>query len=156
MFKVKFVKDPILVSEKVQSVSDTRLVSAYKGRKVFSKNGELLGWVKDVLLKGNSLCGFLVRGKLPLIIGKEFIATDTVEALLLSIDPVPFLVKKQVFDAKGKMLGTVSSLDRKTSDNDFTSLIVKKRFYSKPIVIPKERIDVSEKNIILKKSWPSK
>ncbi len=153
---MKFFKEPILVSDNLGSLANTRLFSSYKGRKVFSKTGDLIGRVKDLVIEKNSLAGFKIGGKVSLIIGREFVATDTPEALLLSMDPVPLLVGKQVFDAKGRLLGVVSSLDRKTFGNTFSSLVVKRRFYSKPIVIPKDRIDVCEKNIILKKSWPRK
>ena len=60
------------------------------------------------------------------------------------------MIGKQVFDADGKKLGRVKSVQRKGNANDFESVVVKRHFFSRGIAVPKSDIDVSKKNIILK------
>ena len=72
---------------------------------------------------------------------------------MLKIEPVTNLIGKQVFDAVGKRIGSVSDVKRKTKSNNYTDLIVKKAIYRKAIAVPKKDIDVAKKNIILKKEY---
>ena len=72
---------------------------------------------------------------------------------MLAIDPVVEFIGKHVFDSEGKNIGKVISLERKTSANTFASLVVRKNFYSKPINVPKEDINVFKENIILKRTY---
>jgi sporulation protein YlmC with PRC-barrel domain len=86
-------------------------------------------------------------------VGIEYLGDVSEESIVLSIDPVTELVGKKVFDADGRNLGKVVKLNRRSAENDFESLIVKKRIYSKGIVIPKKEIDTAKKNIILNKVY---
>jgi sporulation protein YlmC with PRC-barrel domain len=88
-----------------------------------------------------------------LFIGREFIGGVSEKAVRLSINPVTMLLGKQVFDADGKLLGKVVNVVRKGSINTFSAIDVKRRIYSRGMRIPKDEIDVSKKNIILKKIY---
>jgi sporulation protein YlmC with PRC-barrel domain len=127
---------------------------SYIGKEVISKSGERIGKVHDLRFSGNSVTGIVVRRRLSrLFIDKEFIAGGSGGTIMLSIDPVTMMLGKQVFDADGKKMGKVSKVLRKGSSNTLTAVMVKKRMYSRGIKIPKEDIDVSKKNLILKKVY---
>ncbi|MFH1589488.1 MAG: PRC-barrel domain-containing protein [archaeon] len=145
-----------ILSSKI--TNQTILVGArsFLGRKVFSKSGNKVGRVKDLILKKDKLVGFLVKGKKKIFIDMEYVASDSEKAIMLSTDPVIDFIGKQVFDSEGKKIGKVTDLDRKTNANNFNALIVKHKFYSRPIIIPKKDVDVSQENIILNKKFEKK
>jgi len=58
-----------------------------------------------------------------------------------------------VFDADGKKLGKVVDVVRKDETNSMEALMVRKNFYSRQVRVPKNDIEVSKKNIILKKVY---
>jgi sporulation protein YlmC with PRC-barrel domain len=144
-------KNAEIISTKVKNLDRLGDFSSYMGRKVFSKSGHYVGKVYDIITQNKCMVGVLVRGKLKIFIDKEYFMSDTPKAIMLSIDPVTNLLGKQVFDAIGKRIGKVSALERRGNSNVFSSLIVKKRAYSKPFVVPKKDIDTFKDNVILKK-----
>jgi len=149
MFKKKIE----ILSARIKNFRGIRKMSSYKGKKVFSKSGEYGGRIRDVILKNDVMAGVIVNGKRKLFIDKEYFSSDTDDVVMLSIDPVTNIIGKQVFDADGKKIGRVIDVDRNTTSNTFSSLVVKKGLISKPINIPKEHIDILRKNVILKKKY---
>ena len=144
-------KKMISVSKNVKNPLQSESFRAYIGRKVISKSGEKIGKIHNVRFEGHTVSGFVISKIFSkFFVGFEYIGEVSDESIVLSIDPVTELVGKHVFDADGRNLGKVSRLNRDDSKNDFESLIVKKRIYSKGILIPKKEIDVMKKNIILK------
>ena len=124
---------------------------SYLGRRVRSKSGESLGGIYDILFMGDKVEGYVVSKRLSkLFVGKEFFSSFSKKTAMLSIDPVILLIGKQVFDADGKKLGKVVRVERKSSSNDYESLVVRRNFFSRGIEVQKKDIDVSKKNIILK------
>ncbi|MGM5479898.1 MAG: PRC-barrel domain-containing protein [Nanobdellota archaeon] len=124
----------------------------YLGKKVYSKSGDLVGTVSDIILSPkHSLKGLMVKNKKlsTIFIGKEYIKDLTPISIMLQIDPVLLLIGKYVFDADGKKLGKVIDLKRETESNTYEAIIIKKKPFSKPETIKKEFIDVAKKNIIL-------
>lgn len=160
LFKQALFGGTMLGKNKLQAISTKRKdlsrmesFRSYIGKKVISKSGNLVGRVYDILFAGSSVAGIIVLRKLSKIfIGKEFFNSSG-GAVMLSIDPITTLIGKQVFDADGKRIGKVTRLVRKGSTNVLDGLVVKRNLYSKPIKIPKEDIEVSKKNIILKKVY---
>ena len=73
-----------------------------------------------------------------------------IEKVMLTIDSVLLLKGKVVFDSQGKKVGKVVDVIRPTNSNNFTDIVVKEKLWSKPKKIPKEKLAVYKKNIILK------
>lgn len=145
-----------ILSTKITPQSSLIGAKSYFGRKVFSKSGYKIGRVKDVALKNDKVVGFLVKGKKNLFVDREYVASESENAIVLSTDPVIDLIGKQVFDSQGAKVGKVIDLDRQTNANNFKALIVKNKLYSKPMRIPKEDVEVSKENIILNKKFEKK
>jgi sporulation protein YlmC with PRC-barrel domain len=142
------------VSTKVKEPLKLSSFRAYVGKKVISKSGEKVGKVHNMRFSGSTVSGIVVSRWLSrFFVGLEFVDKISKESVVLSIDPVIMHVGKQVFDADGRKMGKVSGLVRKDSGNSFESIIVKKRFFSKGMTVPKKEIDVIKKNIILKKAY---
>jgi sporulation protein YlmC with PRC-barrel domain len=142
-----------IISSKQADLANTKNLVSYINRKVYSKTGNLLGRVKDIILRHDTLIGFEVIGRKKLFIDKEFFESESDNSLMLSIEPITSLFGKHVFDADGKNIGKVKDIERKSNANTFTHLVVRKHFYTKPIKVPKEDIDVSKENIILNKKY---
>ena len=141
------------VSTKKKDTSSMESVRSYLGKKVISKSGNVVGKVFDVLFLGNTITGIIVVKKISkLFLGKEFLNVSE-DAVMLSIDPVTALEGKRVFDADGKKMGKVKEVIRKGNTNTLSAIMIKKNFYSSAIKIPKDDIDISKKNIILKKVY---
>ena len=127
---------------------------SYIGKDVISKSGERIGRVYDMVFTGGTVAGIIIMRRLSkMFIDREFLRGVSAKAVTLSIDPVTMILGKQVFDADGKKLGKVAKLIRKGNSNALSAIIVKKRLYSKGIKVPREDIEVSKKNIILRKAY---
>jgi sporulation protein YlmC with PRC-barrel domain len=143
-----------VISASKKDVSKMEGARSYIGKNVISKSGDKVGKVLDVAFKGSTMEGVLVQKKLStLFIDRKFFASVSNNALMLSINPVTMLLGKQVFDADGKKLGKVVKIVRKGGGNSFEAMMVRKNMVSKSIRVPKSEIDVSKKNIILKKAY---
>jgi len=142
------------ISSNETDISKFDSFRSWVGKKVISKSGDIIGKVQDFRFKKNMVAGIIVMKRFSRIfIGNEFINGVSEDAIVLSIDPVTMLVGKKVFDVDGKEIGSVARLIRKGNANTFEGVVVKKRFYSKGIKIPKKDVDISKKSIILKKSY---
>lgn len=128
--------------------SQMRGLVKYLGKRVVTKSGQYIGRVDDVLMSRYTVQGILVRN---LFIDKEFISSDS-DNIMLSIDPVTFLIGKRVYDADAKKLGTVTGLVR-AGANDFSAILVKKHLYSRARKITKDQISTTKTNIMLNKKY---
>lgn len=149
MFKRKIE----VVSSKTKKLDKTRKFSSYLGKSVYSKRGMFVGKVLDVIMKGDSMIGVLVKANKIIFIGKEFFKSDTENAIMLKIDPVTEIIGKTVYDSSGKRLGKVVGLKRKTTGNTYSELLVKKAIYRKAFSIPKKEVEIAKKNVILNKEY---
>jgi len=145
-----FWKKTDIVSGKIKNLDSLSKLKSYLGKKVYAKKGDFIGYVRDVMFKGNIIQGIFVKGKRNIFIGKEFFEHESEEAFVLSIDPVVCLIGKQVFDSAGKRIGKVIDIKRKSNANTYSELIIKKVFYRRAFSIPKEDVSVAKQNIILK------
>ena len=141
-----------ILSKKYKSIGD--LISSRKlgNIVVISKNGEIVGKVGAVRMKGFSVEGIVIFkffGLGSIFIDRSFIKVFNQNEVLLNINPVTSLKGRQVYDVSGRKLGKVRKILRKDNDNNFTSIVVKDRFYKKPILIGKDKIDIMKKNIVL-------
>ncbi|MBR9691879.1 hypothetical protein GOV06_03765 [Candidatus Woesearchaeota archaeon] len=150
---MKDLKKIEIFTPRKEDVSKFNSVMGYIKKKIVSKSGEVMGEVKDVLFTAKGVKG-IIGGKL---LSKFYIDSayfNSVDGkIMLSIDPVMLLVGKDVFDADGRLLGKVIDVVRKSKLNNFKSIIVKRKFYSKGVEIPKSEIKTSKKNIILNKVY---
>ena len=122
----------------------------YIGRKVISKSGDNVGKVHDFLFTKGNVEGIVIsRGLSSFFIERKFVNVASDDDVMISINTVLMHVGKQVFDADGKKLGKVVDIVRKGNTNNFDALIVRRKL--RKTKIPKSDIDVSKKNIILKK-----
>jgi len=145
-----------IVSSRTKKIENTGRYSSYMGKKVYSKTGELVGSVYDIVIKNDCMAGVLYKGNSRVFMGKEFFKSDTADAIMLKIEPVTGLIGKQVFDSTGKRVGKVVELKRKSTANSYEELRVKKAFYLSSVFIPKKLIAVAKKNIILREPWQKK
>lgn len=144
----------VAISAKSRDTSRMNYFRSHIGKKIITKSGDTFGRVFDIAFSGNTVTGIIVGRRLSkLFVGKEFVSSISSGSIMLSIDPVVMLVGKQVFDADGKKIGKVVKLVRKGSSNSFSAIIVKRKIYSKGIKVPASDIEVSKKNIILKKKY---
>jgi len=142
-----------IISETDKNILKFESIKDYLGKKVVTKSGKTVGSILDVLFTDKGVKGIIVYKLFTsFYIDKGFFNTVGNKAML-SIDPVILMKKKQVFDLDGKKLGKVVKVNRKNNNNDFESITVKKRFFSKSFTVPKSEIDVMKKNIILNKSY---
>jgi len=148
------MKKTEIISTNLDNLENQRYGKSYLGKKVYSKEGRLVGIVRDILIDKNSLSGLFIIGKRKLFVDKEYIASESEKAIMLTIEPVLSIVGKKVFDSDGRKIGVVMSIDRKSKSNSFVSLMVKAHIFSKPFTIPKEDIEVCKENIILNRAYP--
>lgn len=144
-----------VISSRIKKLDKINKFSSYINKKVYSKSGELLGDVADVMMKEDCMVGVMIRGR-RLFIGKEFFKSYINDAIMLKIEPVTNLIGKQIFDSKGKRVGKIVEVMRKGTGNSYYELRVKKNIYTRSIYIPKKAIAIAKKTVILKKPWVGK
>ena len=142
------------ISTKTKTPDSMDSVRNWVGKHVISKSGDVIGKVQDFKFLKNTITGIVVMKKLSRIyLGIEFVSAVSQDSVMLSIDPVTMLIGKKVFDVDGKDMGKLVQLVRKGNNNSFEAIIVKRKFYSKGIKIPKADVEISKKNLILKKAY---
>ncbi len=147
-----FKKKTKIISNRFKKIESLKKFSSYIGKKVFSKSGEYVGKVYDLLFKDDTFSGIMVD-KRDVFIGKEFFRGESEKSIMLKIEPVTNLIGKQVFDTAGKRVGSISDVKRKSNSNNYMDLMVKKAIYRKAFAIPQKDIAIAKKNIILKKEY---
>lgn len=145
--------DMYIISKKIDSINNLKTASFYIGKKAFSKSGNPLGRIKDVVLSNDHIMGITISGNPDIFIDKEYLDYDSRDVIMLTIEPVTSVIGKLVFDKSGKKLGKVISIERKNSENILKSLKVRNKIYSKPFMIDQKEISVIKDNIMLKKIY---
>lgn len=122
-----------------------------KGKRVISKDGEVIGRVKDIIIKQYKVVGIVVKKlfRRPLFISRTFFDSFTEKAVILKINPVTAIAGLAVLDSDGKNVGKVKSITRTTAGNEFDSIIIKKGLFGKKRVIPAENVEKISEYIIL-------
>ena len=141
-----------ILSKRLKSVAD--LINSKKLDKivVISRNGEIIGNVREIRVKSFDVEGIVISKHFSLnheFIDKQFIKVFNENEVLLNINPVTSLKGRSVYDSSGRNLGKVRKVLRDNNKNDFRSIVVKGKFFSKPILVEKSSIDIMKKNIIL-------
>jgi sporulation protein YlmC with PRC-barrel domain len=141
------------ISTKVRNLEGTKNSHTYLGKKVFSKSGNYVGKVREIMFRDDALSGLIVSGKARVFVDREYIASDSGTAVMLGIDPVILMLGKQVFDSEGRKLGKVTGLDRKSTANTFSAIMVKRNIFTKPFMVANGDISVTKTNIITKTAF---
>ncbi|MBN1275725.1 PRC-barrel domain-containing protein [Candidatus Woesearchaeota archaeon] len=146
-------QEPILLSKRLSTMDNTTTVKDYFGKKVYSTSGDYVGRVYDVVLYEGAYVGLLVQGRRKLFIDKDYCEPETVDNIILKVDPVTMLRGKVVFDSEGKRLGRVVGFERTGVRNTCDTILVRKSLFKKPVEVPYADIETSKKNIILNKAY---
>ena len=141
-----------IISKKLKTLDKSKHLLSYINKKVYSKSGEVVGNIYDVLLDKGRFSGFLVGGKRKMFIGKEFIESESAKALVLNMDPVFNMIGKLVYDGAGKKIGNVSGVNRKSNANVYSEIMVKTSLVKRSTPVSREDVGIAKKSIILKKA----
>jgi len=121
-------------------------------KRVLGNNGEVVGKITDVIAKNNKILGITVKkGRIKYFVDYEYIKEFCSKSIFLKVDPVVRYINMLVYDENGKKLGKVIDILQKHYENDIKSISVKKSIFEKSIKINADKIEISKKNIILKK-----
>lgn len=142
---------PLLIAQK--DLGSLISLQSVLGKKVYSKSGEYVGKIIDVLAHKRTISAVHVKKpRTECMLDVNFIQSESQKTIMLSIDPVVLLLRKTVYDKAGKKLGKVIDIVKK-GENDPKELIVKKSIFSRPITVSGSDIDVAKANILLKKTY---
>lgn len=139
-----------IISNNIQDLEGFNDANTFMDKKVVSKSGAKIGSVSNIIISNYAIKAIKIGKRV--VIDKEFISEISDAAVMLSIDPITELVGKRVFDSEGRILGKVIKLVRNNNRNDYSELLIRKSIFRKPLVVPGSYVDVSERNIILKKA----
>jgi len=151
--------------EKMHFITDTKLnldstldIINAQGKRVISKNGIVIGRIKEIRINPNNLGvdGVVVERGLfrkKAYIGKNYFDKLSHDALLLNIDPSILLKRKKVIDSEGKVAGKVKGVVRKGFTNDVDYLIVKPSLFRKVFDLDITNVKFIGRSVILKSNY---
>jgi sporulation protein YlmC with PRC-barrel domain len=142
-----------IISNEFTDDNALHLLSSYIGKEVYSKSGELVGVVKELVVHNDKIKGIIVNGKKEFYIDKESFKLNDHEVIILKLDPIFALIGKKVYDSDGRELGIVQELKRKSLKNEFTAMVVSKNLLYKNITIPRKEIESFGVSVILNKKY---
>jgi sporulation protein YlmC with PRC-barrel domain len=134
------------------NINDLFSLKKLAGKRVLAKNGEIIGHVSDIAIKDYKIIGIIIKRKFKddIFIEKKFFDSFRENAVILSINPVICIEGLKVFDHNGRKVGTVSSIVRDTTKNDFSEFIISRGPLKKYLTLQKEDIETISENLILK------
>lgn len=143
------------ITAKKCDVTKEKGLRAFLGKNVLSKDGDVVGTVKDVVFEEDKIVGIIYTKKIfkKIFLGINYIEKFYADSLILKINPVTRLIGMKVYDVEGKKVGVVKDIVRKTNINKIDALIVRKGIFKKFIEVPVDDIDISKKNVILNKLY---
>lgn len=144
--------------EQGKALAETLDVKTVVGNRVLSKNGEVLGKVREVRMDpdGRTIQGIIVKG-IPLLTRKLYIAEHyigriTDKAVILRIDPISMYIGRAVVSADGKKVGKVISAERVKTSNELKYFEVRRRPWKVVSIDAKEFAKLGT-SLILKKTY---
>ena len=131
------------------------------GRRVFAKNGDDLGKVKELAINPEKMRieGVWVSPCFTCVdeyIGREYVDKITEEGVMLKIDPLTEVIGEKVFDSQGKKIGKVSALTREKKTNSIISLEVDRGIGKDRLIVPIENVKSMGNAVILSKKVEAK
>lgn len=142
-----------IISHGSFSIEKEDRLKDYIKKTVFSKDGEDVGIVKDLVIHNREIKGIIIKKNIfseKLYIDNQYVENFTKDGIMLKINPVFNCIGKLVFDSEGKIIGKVKKIIRKNETNHFESITVKKNIFSKEKIISVYDIMLMKKNVILK------
>ena len=116
---MKKKRNVTLISPSITNIGEYDSYHELFLKKVFSKSGDYIGKVRDIISTGNQVVGFIVgKGFKNVFIDKNFITTSPEAVQILSIDPFTLLLGKHVYDLTGRYIGRVKTVNRDNNKND--------------------------------------
>ena len=91
-----------IISSEFKNTSELSELTSYVGKEVFSKSGEPIGSVKEIVVHKDKIKGAVISSKKDFYIDKEQFALNEHEVIILKIDPIFALIGKKVYDSQGK------------------------------------------------------
>jgi len=149
---VKNLNEIKIISTKKNDVNKKNGLTKYLYKKVFTKDGEKIGRVKQIIFNKENIEGIILSKFFcfnKMFIDMEYVDKFTSDSVLLKINPLVLVVGKKVFDAEGKDLGKVKKIIRKSNANAMDSLIIKKSIFSKEIIVQPKDIQFIKKTVRL-------
>ncbi|MEK6918623.1 MAG: PRC-barrel domain-containing protein [Nanoarchaeota archaeon] len=140
------------VIRKEESLEDTINISRVLGKHAVSKGGTIIGRVNQIRInkETSEIEGVVIsRGlfKKPVYVGRSYFDTISHEAIILNVELSLLLRGKKVITLDGKVIGSVTKINRKGNTNDFDSIIVRSLW--KKFLIPKGEIKEMSSSVIL-------
>lgn len=153
MAETESVVNVEIMSTKNVEISYSHDIRKYIGKKVFTKDGEEIGYVKRLLFRDFECYGILVSkrfGRKKHFFAREYIDKLTNHSVILSIVPITLLKGKTVFDSAGRIAGKVTRITRLKNSNEIDSLYFKKGIFRREQFVKGPDVTLMKKNIKLK------
>lgn len=142
-----------IIATHAKRIDSINTLTRYINKNVFTKDGEKIGRVRDIVFDKTVIHGIMVakfRFFKKMYVGMEYVDRFTPDSVLLRINPVILMLGKIVFDSEGKIVGRVKRVIRKNNSNAFDSIVIKKGLFSKEKTIDPKDMIILKKNIRLK------
>jgi sporulation protein YlmC with PRC-barrel domain len=142
-----------IISDNFKDDSELELLDSYVGKQVYSKSGENIGIVKELVTHKDKIKGIIVHGKKDFFIDKEKFKLNEHEVIILKLDPIFALIGKKVYDVEGRELGIVQDFKRSNLKNEFISMSISRNLLKKNLIIKRVEIESYGNSIILNKEY---
>ncbi|MFP4402830.1 MAG: PRC-barrel domain-containing protein [Candidatus Woesearchaeota archaeon] len=141
-----------LIVENDANIKDEFKLKQIIGKRILSKDAEVISKVKDVIIKDFNLIGIIFKkGFKTIYLDKKYIESINEKSIMLNVNLSISLLGKQVIDKNGLIVGRVKKVIRKNNSNTLVELIVKKGIFGKEISILNGAISKVSEMIILNK-----
>lgn len=142
-----------IISTKKSVISDNHRLTKYLFKNVFTKEGEKIGRITQIIFDKEIIQGIIISKGLffkKIFVDMEYVSKFTGDSVILNITPILLIVGKQVFDDEGKIVGKVKRVVRKTNDNGYDHIVIKNGLFSKEKIVHPKDVIILKKNIRLK------
>ncbi|MDP2666622.1 MAG: PRC-barrel domain-containing protein [Candidatus Diapherotrites archaeon] len=129
-------------------------VQDLKGKKVLDSNGKDVGKVMEIRLDSQTLNldgvemdrGFFGEDT---FIGRKYIASLSMEGVVLNMSPVSDYKGLKVFDSSGKEIGKVKEVRTEGNSNNISALVVETGILSNDVVFAKSAVKGVGESVLL-------
>lgn len=151
------MEDMYLLVEEEVNFEKTLDLRKILGSRILSKNGIVVGRIKQVRLNPETekVEGVIVsRGwfRQNMYIEKSFFDRLSYDAIILNVDPVIMLKGRKIVTSEGEVIGKVKQVDRKGNTNDAEN-ITTHSFLRGTFIIPASYVKYVGQSIILKPTY---
>ncbi|MDO8633718.1 MAG: PRC-barrel domain-containing protein [archaeon] len=146
----------------INKITDSGIkVHGLKGKKVMALNGKEVGKITEIRLdpKSLNLDGIeMDRGffGLDTFIGRNYIASLSIEGAVLNMTPVTDYKGLQVFDSNGKEVGKVKEIRTDGNTNNIAAIVVGTGLLSNDVIFSKSDVKSVGESIMLNSAFDEK